>query len=218
MKKNGFTLSEILLTMGIIGVIAAISISLLVKNTQKAHVGPSLAKFVGNFETAVQTVMQKEGINSLAENTDYTGGADGCKNLINAVDEYMKLVPYVNDDKDDYADNEDVYIATLSVNGKSVYQTKEGFLVYVMGSNFIMIDINGIRKPNKPGLDRFLFYLDSSGKLLPWGKSKLYYNRLKAALGGPIDYYPSDCDVNSQNPWNGYACTGKIADNGWKAD
>lgn len=214
MKNNkGFTLSEVILTLGIIGVIAALSISALTKSTQKAHIGPSLAKFVGNFETAAYRVMQNEDISSLSENSDYVGEKK-VENFVKSVGSSMQLIPMsANNNADSY-----VASGSISANGKKIYQTKEGFLVYALNNGWLMLDINGNKNPNRPGLDRFLFYLDNSGKLLPWGKSKLYYSRLEKELGESISSYSPDCDVKSEDAWKGYACTGTIADNGWKAD
>ena len=46
MKKNGFTLAEVLITLGIIGVIAAITLPTLMSDTTSAQIGPKLAKAV----------------------------------------------------------------------------------------------------------------------------------------------------------------------------
>lgn len=199
-------------TLGIIGVIAAISISSIVKGTQNAKIGPSIAKFVSYFETAAGNLMLQEQINDLSESNNYTGDKK-LTNFLSSMSGNMNLIPLGSSpDADAYASS----YATLKSQGKNVYQTKEGFLVYALDSNWLMLDINGKNKPNKPGLDRFLFYLDNTGKLLPWGKSKLYYSRFKEILGDGISSYPSECNLKSENPWNAYACTRKIADNGWK--
>jgi len=69
MKKYGFTLAEVLITLGIIGVVAALTTPALVKNSGKAKIGPSLAKFVNTFETGVEQMMEKEVLSEMsAEN------------------------------------------------------------------------------------------------------------------------------------------------------
>ena len=64
MKKFGFTLAEVLITLGIIGVIAALTTPALVKNSGNAKVGPSLAKFVNTFETATENLFAGDTIHS----------------------------------------------------------------------------------------------------------------------------------------------------------
>ena len=48
--RKGFTLAEVLITLTIIGVVAALTAPALVNNAGFARVGPSLAKFVNTFE------------------------------------------------------------------------------------------------------------------------------------------------------------------------
>ena len=62
MKKTGFTLAEILITLSIVGVVAALTIPAIVKSSGQAKVGPSLSKFVNNFETSVQEYMVESGL------------------------------------------------------------------------------------------------------------------------------------------------------------
>ena len=56
MLKRGFTLAEVLITIGIIGVVAALSTPAIMRNTQNAKVGPQLAKFVSTLETGIQAI------------------------------------------------------------------------------------------------------------------------------------------------------------------
>ena len=70
MFKKGFTLAEVLITLGIIGVVAALTTPALVQNIGTAKVGPSLAKAVSTFENANQTMLahsEAGSITSLAQ-------------------------------------------------------------------------------------------------------------------------------------------------------
>ena len=62
MKKRGFTLAEVLITLGIIGVVAALTTPALINNSGQAKIGPSLAKFVNTMEVAAEQYMADEGI------------------------------------------------------------------------------------------------------------------------------------------------------------
>ena len=57
MKKLGFTLAEVLITLGIIGVVAALTAPALVQNAGSAQIGPKLAKAVSTLELANQNML-----------------------------------------------------------------------------------------------------------------------------------------------------------------
>ncbi len=65
MKKIGFTLAEVLITLGIVGVVAALTAPALVQNAGTAQIGPKLAKAVSTIETATETTLLEEGESSI---------------------------------------------------------------------------------------------------------------------------------------------------------
>lgn len=65
MKKKGFTLAEVLITLGIVGVVAALVIPGLVNDHQNKTNAARLAVAVNNFETALTTMISKEGAGDL---------------------------------------------------------------------------------------------------------------------------------------------------------
>jgi len=73
-KKSGFTLAEVLITLGIIGVVAALTAPALVQNAANAKVGPTLAKVVSTIENANQKMMVDEEVSVLSSlsSTDQT--------------------------------------------------------------------------------------------------------------------------------------------------
>ena len=64
--KKGFTLAEVLLTLGIIGVIAAVTIPTLVTNTRGVKIGPSLLKFKNSIENAFEQIKADEMSSTLS--------------------------------------------------------------------------------------------------------------------------------------------------------
>ena len=72
-KKLGFTLAEVLITLGIIGVVAALTAPALVQNAGTAKVGPTLAKVVSTMENANEQILHDEEstkLSSVAKNAD----------------------------------------------------------------------------------------------------------------------------------------------------
>lgn len=53
-KKLGFTLAEVLITLGIIGVVAALTLPTLIQNHRKSAIETSLAKFYSTINQAIQ--------------------------------------------------------------------------------------------------------------------------------------------------------------------
>ena len=56
-NKKGFTLAEVLITLGIIGVVAAITLPTMMQDGKKQQLGTKLAKFQNNIEAAVRPVL-----------------------------------------------------------------------------------------------------------------------------------------------------------------
>lgn len=65
MKKSGFTIAEALITLAIIGVVAALVIPTIVSNYRKQVYVTTLSKAVSDFETAMSVMIMKEGKNTL---------------------------------------------------------------------------------------------------------------------------------------------------------
>lgn len=93
--KHGFTLAEVLITLGIIGVVAALSAPSLVQDATSAQAGPKLAKAISTFETANEKLLQEACATKIA-NSGATDGktsskTDKQKNYIYNLSKYMKI-------------------------------------------------------------------------------------------------------------------------------
>ena len=78
MKKTGFTLAEILVTIGIIGVVSALVIPTFTAQTQRAKIGPKLGKAVASFEQATKAILDDAQVDRLTRATVPQGGV--CSN------------------------------------------------------------------------------------------------------------------------------------------
>lgn len=177
MQKRGFTLAEVLITLGIIGVVSALTAPALSTSTQKAKIGPALARFSSILGSAVQEYMVNE------ELTDLSGVGDDT--LYTGVKKLMM--------GDDITENDVTY-----------YTLNDGTRIVSFSKNDgVIIDINGAKKPNQPAKDRFKFTISDNGRVYAYGSK---------ASG------QKTCNANSDNDDDRYACTGDVADNGWKAE
>ena len=187
--KKAFTLAEVLITIGIIGIVAALTLPSLMRLHQDAGTGPVLAKIQTSVEEAVGRV--------LLDNPDVV-----LKNL-----DASGLVGYLDD------------VLIMTSIGSSWYSLKDGTCIMITdgssgtvptsagtGKFLVTVDINGRpaeANPNKEGVDMFQFVLTTHGLMIPVGSKTL-------GQGGEA----AKCSADDPS----YYCTGRIADNNWKVD
>lgn len=214
-KKTAFTLAEVLITLGIIGVVAALTMPSLIQNKQNKVLEAQFKKSYSVISQAFLTVI----------NEDYGGIADfnvsDLSNLVNNLSKRYKDASTVWPVLPDYPNNSDTarthFLAGYYKNftGKSgftrfndgIIQINDGSTIYfdkdsvgslTYGIIFVALDVNGWRnKPNRYGYDFFVFTLEKNGRLVP--------------MGGETSLYPekSYCSKSSNSGANGYGCTVK---------
>ena len=235
MKKFGFTLAEVLITLGIIGVVAALTTPALIQNTGTAKVGPTLAKVVSTLELANESILKDEEatrLSSVAENTDeymellsryISGGSYNNEEL--AASDFnptpttwtgSALFPEMglnyNEFKEfHFADSITLLIAA-SAQDLGFYRSKGSF---TGAYGVLLVDINGIKsKPNAAGKDIFFFNVDRSGQIIPMGSNTeawLYNND-----NNKYSSENSSRSCNENNVTTGFGCAGSIFENNLK--
>ncbi|MBO6088683.1 type II secretion system protein [bacterium] len=107
--KKGFTLAEVLITLGVIGVVAAITIPNLVKNYQKKAWTTQLQKSYSMLEQSFQKMLADDGVSKLSDtqvwaskgtiSCTFFGGYgsvsfldDRCKDFLNNLKNYIKII------------------------------------------------------------------------------------------------------------------------------
>ena len=146
MKKNGFTLAEVLITLGIVGVIAALTIPSMTHNVSKQQVGPALAKGINSLEAANRKALADNGairLNDIDDN--YFNILDLTLNGV-ILEESGNTTGFISNDGISYSNS------AFAWSGNSANTT-------------VTIDINGSKKPNKGGIDQFNVIIDVSGKV-----------------------------------------------------
>lgn len=187
MRLKGFTLSEVLLVLAIIGVIAALSIPTLI---QKASNIQSIAKLKKEYSTLSQayTMLMNENGGSIVPiytNDNINGGA----NVVNAFASKLNIIKncgtgmgcWYNSPR--YNLNGSQYASELDNSwnnkyGKSILADGTMFLVTVDSTNctanfgsgplsnscgIINVDVNGANGPNTSGRDFFQFSVTQTG-------------------------------------------------------
>lgn len=218
MKKAGFTLVEILITIGIIGVVAALTIPNLMM-TYKAR--RLRTQFLKSYSIVQQVFRQMESGDVSLNPTDYNDGNYGRfyktfnKYLKGSVDcgditrknqskmcyDFMSDEPYQN------LTGTHVVASTLFDDGQ-ILLADGTLILFENPSNvanppvWVHVDINGYRNPpNRWGYDLFTFkFLD--GELRTMGDVQTGYTR-----------YEDYCSLTSTMGYNGIACANKAKTN-----
>lgn len=189
-KRAGFTLAEVLITLGIIGIVAAITIPTLVQNIQEYSWKQAFKKNFSVIAQAYERVKQDEGgdLSSYFSSGQYYVG--GTTDIVDKMGAYLAVVqscavPNVGTFATICNSNPSVslvnYYKTLS-NGyvdydnlqHGQYVLKDGTNLYFRTWNtdgffLVWVDVNGyIKKPNTLGKDLFGISI-TKNKVMPMG-------------------------------------------------
>ena len=142
-KLFAFTLAEVVLTMSIVGVVAAMTIPTLSYNRMKKEYSTKLKNFYSHMENAIVDMQIDKGdfrdINIASNKID---GKDGYNWYIDTIDPYMGH-QYVN------TSDQKIYFK----DGSSIYHFNVGNCLE------LHYDVNADKGPNKYGYDRFVFLM-----------------------------------------------------------
>ena len=216
--KKGFTLAEVLLTLGIIGVVSALTIPTFVRNHQKQVFVTQLKKVYSELAQAADSALVENNAISLNETKFNGNNSNATKEFFNS---YLKIVKTCTDDKTPcfaesykYIDGTEfeVYLETdderpcfVLADGASICTYIEGWEEFdpsdnVYNPKVLCIDVNGAQGPNIVGRD--LFHLE----IYPDGKVGESYNNDSSEL----------CQETGVT--YGAGCLSKIINDGWKMD
>lgn len=220
-KLDGFTLAEVLITLGIIGIVAAMTLPALIQKNKRAELQSGLKTGYSLLQQALQRMNADNGYPVIPANYPSRtfknefikyfdnpidcqwGGTKGTTNSVlcgrgeNITGDDGSVRALIQQYKTYNKASNTISSVPLD-DGQFVL--KNGMLVMIENQNtstiFISIDINSIvKKPNIWGQDLFTFQIMSDGKLMPMGADGTNY---KAK-----DY----CSKTSTNILNGIACT-----------
>ena len=95
MIKKGFTLAEVLITLGIIGVIAALTIPQLFNNTRNAHLGSQYAKTISTLENSIGTYLYDNNVKNLVQLSSDETAPKTPSQLLSTLhsEKYIKMTP-----------------------------------------------------------------------------------------------------------------------------
>ena len=242
--KKGFTLSEILITLGVIGIVASMTIPTMVTSKDKQVWGASLAKAVNTMSNSVSIMISKGDSYGLSDSQMFADIETGT-NVKTAFKNHLGKVLIFTDN---YSDGTSSYTAVPKTlfgteksglfNDYTKFITKGDITYFVkvatgQENNFdyerdiyvmdILIDINGNKVPNTIGKDIFGFLMTDEGRMRPYGGvgdgdvSTVLNN---TTAGGSERYdngWLDYCDPPADGYTdNGFSCTARVVKENYK--
>ena len=203
-KRIAFTLAEVLITLGIIGVVAALSMPSLINNHQKKQTEVKLKRFYSIMSQAIQRYFAEEEIT--AENYSvseyYTfQSEDAEKWYNNSIGKFINSI---------YKGNED------NINYKVGLNDGSGFVINISGDKLIYLfyctELKYCKYNTMDGRNTFLFSI-SNGKLMT-GDSR-FDNYTREELLQECKFGNTD-NVEVSTKGKRHACARLIQTDGWE--
>lgn len=214
-KRIAFTLAEVLITLGIIGVVAAMTIPTLITYTQKKETVSKLQRATSVINQAIKLSYDDNG------DPDDAFGMEAEAYFSQYWEPYIKVLQYCNTYQECHYDDafpfkglngKKVDIAVVSPRYRTTFYTMDGFVYIIftgsgsdngmVTTNLVLIDINGSKKPNVLGKDVFMFNRLEDG------------NGVQPSCNTAGSYINVNCSKNG----SGECCAEKIRRAGWKMD
>lgn len=220
MNRFAFTLAEVLVTLGIIGVVAAMTMPTLIGNTKPKELEAQFKEAHSMLSQATVSVVEEKGIGlsktfATHNGTNYANASE----ISDAFYSQMKVIgtcTYTDKVKNYNKSSDNPYVDMGTVRPSKLLANGMCMQVHVNASKInITIDINGSKKrPNALGQDIFFFNIDANDTLQPKRMSKLYTDeeveKLKESDASGVENWSSQagnpCSAKSNQRGNGLGC------------
>lgn len=206
--KRAFTLAEVLITLGIIGVVAALTMPSLMANYKKSVAKNQFKKTYSTLTNAFNQTVQDLGESVNCSDESYT--SEACKELWNEFVKNLNVVKYCETDAyaqgcvPDYSSEN--FPRTQGCGGFSAPQIKEQQPAAVLADGSIIFpygwqktlypgigfDINGFKKPNVGGQDVFSLGISNKSGLPVLGALRDGYLSYCLPMSNAYFYYIKD--------------------------
>ena len=217
LKSAAFTLAEVLVTLGIIGVVSAMTVPTLMQNYQRQSYVTQLHKTYNEFSQALLRYQTDRNALNLTEAG--LNSQEACNNLMTT---YFKTVQTCTDSLTPCFANsyKTLQGGTIDFTTNTSYVLASGASVRFFYARLeltggikianITVDINGQKGPNILGRDLFWMALYSDGTIDDFD----YNNPAPLSESLRNAAYNTYCQGSGQVP--GYGCFGKILNDNWQ--
>ena len=225
-RKIAFTLAEVLITLGIIGVVASLTLPSVIHQYRKKALETQFKTAYSFINQALVMTKQDLGSNSLFDDYTVYNSEQGylyANEFVKAFYKRLKVVGNATLKSTDYSIYSDGNVKRYTNGKEFVFTTPDKLLENGMtirasvGGNYdgskhigVVVDINGNKGPNRSGHDLFIFKIkDSSDKLIGSKKIRDYTEDELGDLssGGINNLLGMPCSRYSKQSANGLGCT-----------
>ena len=220
-RQVAFTLAEVLITLGIIGVVAAMALPALINNARNKQFEAGLKKSYSVISQAFEMYQAKTGERATKQLFVGKKFKDNIMPYFNVLKDCGSGVFYQNGECMPAGNNP--YKTYDGTTGFGIFATyfeegsfilSDGSLIRIYHQNwgntncFIAVDVNGfLKNPNRAGFDVFVFELTNDGKILPVGHPDSTYPCNPSLWDGHVQ---NTCSTKfNNNGSNGISCTYK---------
>lgn len=211
-KNKGFTLAEVLITIAIIGVIAALNIPTLLQGTNKEEMKVAYKKAFSSANQALRSANMNGKVVSFSGTYGSTGGQknfDAFKNEFKIIKECKTNNVGECWDMTGELWRSGTPLTTspafIDTSGAAwALRTVDGTLLPV-----VLVDTNGFKKPNKYGIDRFPLMFSNGNRvdftIDPYALGR--YSNTNVIIGEPYQFLPmEDTTTLAQQDATGLVC------------
>ena len=181
LKRAAFTLAEVLITLGIIGVVAALTLPTLIQNHQKQVYVTQLKKAYSTLGNAFNKMAVDEDV--VDWNQTYCGqlydliwngnslqSNEALNECFNNLTKQMNVIK--KKEFGETVNNADWCGNVCQADNYYVFMTSDGVTINSCAYFDLLVDVNGVKSPNVEGRDIFSFLVDfSDNKIYPGGIS-----------------------------------------------
>ncbi len=212
-KLTAFTLAEVLITLGIIGIIAAMTLPGLMADYRIEVLKAEYKKVYNELQQINLMFIKDEGLNICEYNWMLVDS--GVAQMEAAKQTTAKMLDYYQGDKANLNNKFNNDIKTLTGGAANVYMFDDGNMWNFLRKTFyveygarnqnkcmvITVDINGYyQRPNQLGVDMFSFRPTKNGGVIPLGSPQTSSDAANGSNGF------TECSMNSESDKNGMGC------------
>ena len=222
-RKAAFTLAEVLITLGIIGVVAALTLPALIANHKYKVLQTQFKKAYSELNEVARMFYNDNEISV----PEYVAGGNINK-FLSQLPKYLKGISVIDDWNYNDTDENNSYLTTMPYpvhdikgnNEVKLHCDNYGFRADISGRIYtfndapqsgingptVCVDINGEKNPNRYGIDIFLFVFTTDGFVIPMGQEHKN-NSATTTSGGNSAFVPaSEYCRQTTDPVRQYSC------------
>jgi len=206
-KKAGFTLAEVLITLGIIGVVAALTMPVLITSYKKQVAAARLKKTVSVLEQAINASRIDSALSSSASEEEFA-------------DFFTKQLKITTTCENEESACGLTTFKCLHGNDSGLALSKRDYRYVLADGTFIgfknpyiYVDINGNKGPDKLGYDVFMIQINMKDAFVPKIKKRT------SDTGNDKNFFENDGQgCNKANTFSGKYCFERVMYNHYDFD